>query len=127
MQTGQSHPESCFREYTSPCRYMHMTRFGKNCPAAVSALLAISISLCGCGNSGAVAPKTISLKGAGATFPLLAYSKWITEYKEARPNVSIEYRPEGSGAGIDELAAGQIDFAGSDMPLTDDQMSKFKQ
>src|SRR5437660_550533 len=98
-----------------------MALFGKTYVTSLSALLAASLVLSSCGGS---PPKAVELKGAGATFPYPAYSKWITEFKQERPNITIEYRPVGSGEGIDELAAGKIDFAGSDMPLTDEQMGK---
>jgi phosphate transport system substrate-binding protein len=39
------------------------------------------------------------LIGAGATFPLPIYSKWISEYA-ARNNVKVNYQAIGSGGGI---------------------------
>src|ERR1700730_8149069 len=109
---------------TLPVRNTYMTLLRNSCVTSISALLAISLVLSGRGGS---PPKTVELKGAGATFPYPAYSKWISEYKQERPSVTIDYRPVGSGQGIEDLATGKIDFAGSDIPLTDEQMGKFQQ
>ncbi len=57
-----------------------------------------------------------SLIGAGATFPYPLYTKWITNYKRASPNVDITYDSIGSEAGIRKLLAGDVDFSGSDSP-----------
>src|SRR5260370_30572211 len=68
----------------------------------------------------------VQLKGAGATFPYLAYSKWLEGFKKDSKNVDISYKQTGSEDGIKQLEAGTIDFAGTDVPLTDEQISKFK-
>jgi len=59
---------------------------------------------------------TTKLKGAGATFPFPVYEKWITNYRRENPALQITYEPIGSGAGVRELLAGTIDFAGSESP-----------
>ena len=84
----------------------------------------LAVLLAACGSDKPSGP--VQLKGAGATFPQPAYSKWIKEYTQDRSTVKIAYEPVGSAAGVEQLAAGQVDFAGSDMPLTDDQLAKFK-
>lgn len=88
--------------------------------AATSALV-----LTGCGSDAATkAPSgPVVLKGAGATAPYLAYSKWIEEYKKVEPGVDIQYQPTGSGDGIKQLQAGTVDFAASDIPLTDQEVA----
>lgn len=57
----------------------------------------------------------IALSAAGATLPAPLYLKWFES-----SGMSIAYDAIGSEAGIQELAAGKIDFAASDMPLADD-------
>jgi phosphate ABC transporter phosphate-binding protein len=64
----------------------------------------------------------VSLHGAGATFPWPLYQKWIDSYEQKTPNTQMRYEPKGSQSGIELLEAGQIDFAASDMPLTDETM-----
>ncbi len=57
-----------------------------------------------------------SLRGAGATFPLPLYQDWFISFKRQHPAWSFDYAGVGSDLGITQLAAGSIDFAGSDIP-----------
>jgi phosphate transport system substrate-binding protein len=66
------------------------------------------------------------LTGAGATFPAPIYQKWFSEYSAAHPGVEINYQPIGSGGGIRQVTAGQVEFGASDMPMTDEQLSGSK-
>jgi phosphate transport system substrate-binding protein len=74
----------------------------------------------------ACAPKeeqtTLTINGAGATFPNPIYSKWFDEYRTAHPNVHVNYQSIGSGGGIKQLSAQTVFFGASDMPMTDDQL-----
>jgi phosphate transport system substrate-binding protein len=74
----------------------------------------------------AARPQTIALNATGATFPAPIYQKWFEAYHSAHSNVQINYQALGSGAGIAQLTAGTVDFGASDMPLTDDMLSKMK-
>jgi phosphate transport system substrate-binding protein len=65
-----------------------------------------------------------SLHGAGATFPAPIYRKWFDSFAERNPGAHIQYDPVGSEAGIQALATGKIDFAGSDIPLTDERLAQ---
>lgn len=56
------------------------------------------------------------LKGAGATFPLPVYEKWITNYRLEAPAVQIMYDPIGSEAGVRRLLEKAVDFGASDSP-----------
>jgi len=62
----------------------------------------------------------VSINAAGATFPAAIYQQWGEEFRAAR----INYQAVGSGAGINQLTMGTVDFGASDMPMTDQQMSK---
>src|SRR5690242_11030590 len=64
----------------------------------------------------------VSLNAAGATFPAPLYQKWGQEFAGARLN----YQSVGSGAGINQLTKGTVDFGASDMPMKDDQIAKMK-
>src|SRR4030095_10650970 len=55
---------------------------------------------------------TISLNGAGATFPFPLYSKWIAEYGKVNPKVKVNYQSVGSGAGIKQISDRTVDFGG---------------
>jgi phosphate transport system substrate-binding protein len=72
--------------------------------------------------STAVSAETIN--AAGATFPAPIYQKWFEDYRKAHPDVQINYQSVGSGAGINQLTQGTVDFGASDMPMTDEQISK---
>jgi phosphate transport system substrate-binding protein len=68
----------------------------------------------------------VLINAAGATFPYPIYSKWFDEYSRRNPGVQINYQSIGSGGGIRQLTEGTVDFGASDMPLTDQMMSKMK-
>lgn len=59
----------------------------------------------------------VDLNAAGATFPEPLYVAMFKQYTVHRVN----YQGVGSGAGIKQLIAKTVDFAGSDAPLTDDE------
>src|SRR6266581_6737511 len=70
----------------------------------------------------AAAPlKTISITGAGATFPYPIYSKWFSDYNKLHPNVQVNYQSIGSGGGIKQITEKTVDFGASDAILNDDQ------
>ncbi len=65
-----------------------------------------------------------TINAAGATFPAAIYQKWFEEYHKAHPDVQINYQSIGSGGGIRQLTESTVDFGASDMPMTDEQLSK---
>jgi phosphate transport system substrate-binding protein len=67
-----------------------------------------------------------TINAAGATFPAPIYQKWFEDYHKAHPDVQINYQSVGSGAGIQQLTQGTVDFGASDMPMTDEQIAKIK-
>jgi phosphate transport system substrate-binding protein len=74
----------------------------------------------------AVAEGTISINGAGATFPYPMYSKWFDEYHKKNPNLQINYQSIGSGGGIKQVTEGTVDFGASDGPMNDEQLKAFQ-
>src|SRR5437773_1768613 len=62
-----------------------------------------------------------NLTGAGATFPYPIYSKWFDVYHQ-KTGVTINYQSIGSGAGIQQIKAGTVDFGASDAALSDDRL-----
>jgi phosphate transport system substrate-binding protein len=77
----------------------------------------LGVALCG-------AASAATINAAGATFPAPIYQKWFEEFHKAHPDVQINYQAIGSGGGIRQLVEGTVDFGASDMPMTDDQLSK---
>jgi phosphate transport system substrate-binding protein len=67
-----------------------------------------------------------TLNGAGATFPYPMYSKWFSDYHNAHSDVQFNYQSIGSGGGIRQVIAGTVDFGASDGPMTDEQLSQYK-
>src|SRR6185369_7250863 len=72
----------------------------------------------GSGGSGG----TVTLQGAGATFPNPLYQKWLSEYGKLHANVKIDYQSIGSGGGIKQLKEQTIDFGASDPPMKDEDL-----
>jgi phosphate transport system substrate-binding protein len=66
----------------------------------------------------------VLLNAAGATFPYPIYSKWFDQYRQAHPNVQINYQSIGSGGGIRQLIDKTVDFGASDGPMNDDQLKQ---
>jgi phosphate transport system substrate-binding protein len=58
-----------------------------------------------------------SLTGAGGTFPQPLYTKWFDVYNQ-QFGVQINYQGVGSGAGINQITAGTVDFGASDAIMT---------
>jgi phosphate transport system substrate-binding protein len=71
-----------------------------------------------------VAATAETINAAGATFPAPIYQKWFEEFHKAHSDIQINYQAIGSGGGIRQLTEGTVDFGASDMPMTDDQLSK---
>lgn len=75
-----------------------------------------------CNNNGGSGSGSVSLQGAGATFPNPLYQKWVSEYGKVHPNVRLDYQSIGSGGGIKQLKEQTVDFGASDAPMTDDDL-----
>jgi phosphate transport system substrate-binding protein len=70
---------------------------------------------------------TLSINGAGATFPYPMYSKWFDEYHKKNPNLQINYQSIGSGGGIKQVTEGTVDFGATDGPMNDEQLKTFQE
>lgn len=84
------------------------------------------LALAGLFAAGASLAAAQQITAAGATFPAPIYQKWFGEYHKLHPNVAVNYQSIGSGAGIQQLTSGTVDFGASDMPMTDAQIAKLK-
>jgi len=69
---------------------------------------------------------TLSINGAGATFPYPMYSKWFDEYHKKNANIQINYQSIGSGGGIKQVTEGTVDFGASDGPMNDEQLKTYQ-
>jgi phosphate transport system substrate-binding protein len=68
----------------------------------------------------------VLINATGATFPYPMYSKWFDEYHKKFPNIQINYNSLGSGAGVQQVTAGTVDFGASDGPMTDVELKAFR-
>lgn len=80
--------------------------------------IVIGITISSCGNK---SDSSVSLNGAGASFPAPLYTKWFSEYSKANLNAKINYQSIGSGGGIKQITEGTVDFGASDSPMTEDE------
>jgi phosphate transport system substrate-binding protein len=71
----------------------------------------------------AVSAQAADITGAGSTFAAPIYTKWADSYQKAGGG-KVNYQGIGSSGGIKQIIAKTVDFAGSDAPLKDDELSK---
>jgi phosphate transport system substrate-binding protein len=69
----------------------------------------------------------VKLNGSGASFPFPIYSKWFKDFSKEHKDIRVDYQSKGSGAGIQDLINGTVDFAASDAAMDDAEMAKVKQ
>ncbi|MFE1956026.1 MULTISPECIES: phosphate ABC transporter substrate-binding protein PstS [Streptomyces] len=66
------------------------------------------------------------LLGSGSSAQANAIDAWRKAYSQACSGVQINYKPDGSGAGIEAFNQGQVAFAGSDSPLKPEEVAASK-
>src|SRR5262245_65824501 len=66
---------------------------------------------------------SVTLSGAGATFPALLYQVWIEKFNEAHSNITIDYQGIGSGGGIKAITQQTVDFGASDAAMKDEELA----
>ncbi|ASJ70961.1 phosphate ABC transporter substrate-binding protein PstS [Granulosicoccus antarcticus] len=94
---------------------MNSPLFRKLALATVGASLVVGSSL--------VSADT-KLIGSGASFPFPIYSKWFKDFSQASDGTRIDYQAKGSGAGIQDLVNGTVDFAASDAAMNEEEMAQ---
>jgi phosphate transport system substrate-binding protein len=63
------------------------------------------------------------IKGSGASFPYSVYTQWLKAYNKAT-GIQIDYIKKGSSKGIKDAKNRQVDFAGTDKPLSPKVLAK---
>ena len=86
-----------------------------SCAAAAALLVA------GCGERAS----KVTLNGAGASFPDPVYQAWTYIYSQTG-KATVNYQSIGSGAGINQIKEGTVDFAGTDAPLSREEIAEAK-
>ena len=64
------------------------------------------------------------IRGAGATSQSDAQDSWMNAFMGANLRATVDYAGGGSGAGRTKLAEGAVDYAGTDTPMTTDEISR---
>lgn len=109
---------------------MRFTRTTQVAALAAAGMLALSAcsesSTSNNSASGSAAPTNIdcasgTLSAEGSSAQNNAMTEWIKQYQTACPDATVNYNPTGSGAGVQQFIAGQVDFAGSDSALKADE------
>jgi phosphate transport system substrate-binding protein len=67
-----------------------------------------------------------TLNASGSTFQLPFQQTAIQSFQSAQPSITVNYGGGGSGKGRTDLAAGTVNFAGSDSPIPSDEKSSFQ-
>jgi phosphate transport system substrate-binding protein len=107
---------------------------------AMSGALALGISACGSSSSSSSSSSTpgasssssstssgggsTTINGAGSTLAAPIYQQWGS--KLAGQGLTVNYQGTGSGAGVAQLQAGTVDFAGSDPPMKPSEIAAAK-
>ena len=67
--------------------------------------------------------ESLSINGAGASFPYPVYSQWAHKYHELN-GVKVNYQSIGSGGGIAQTKAKTVDFGATDEPMKPEELEK---
>jgi phosphate ABC transporter phosphate-binding protein len=100
-----------------------MPHRGKNTATYVLAVLIVVVALVAASIATGVislgsGKESVTITGAGATFPQPLISKWSDAYYNSTDGaVRVNYGGGGSGQGISQIMAKTVDFGGSDAPL----------
>src|SRR5579859_7388028 len=66
----------------------------------------------------------VSLKGAGSVLAAPLFIRWITGYRQAQPQVRLQYEGKNSTEGIHQFLGRGAEFAVSDTPLSEEEGKK---
>ena len=96
---------------------------------AAAGVLAVGAAACGSSSSSSTSSTSTSstgsvsgtVTGAGSTFAAPIYSQWGSNLKGK--GLTLNYNPIGSGGGVAQFTAGTVNFAGTDPPLKDAEVT----
>ena len=114
---------------------MKALRFGRHAAIAVIAAGALALTACGSDNATSTPAGTQTaggtkvtgtLTGIGSSAQGAAMDVWKTNFASANQGATVQYSPDGSGAGRKALIDGSAQFAGSDAFLKDEELESAK-
>jgi phosphate transport system substrate-binding protein len=107
-------------------------RFSRHAAIAVIAAGALALTACGSDNPTAAtggqagSKVTGTLTGIGSSAQGAAMDVWKTNFASANQGATVQYSPDGSGAGRKAILDGSAQFAGSDAYLKDEELASAK-
>jgi phosphate transport system substrate-binding protein len=75
------------------------------------------------GNDSGAEQLSGDLNGAGSSAQQAAMQGWAAGFSGVQSGVTVNYDPVGSGGGREQFLAGGVDFAGSDSPLDEEELT----
>ena len=112
---------------------MIKSRIGVSLAVATASVLALSACAANEGQPATTASGgtgssalTGTLSGKGASSMSVAQQTWAADFQKANTGVTVNYSPDGSGAGREGFINGAVAFAGSDRALKDEEMGAGK-
>ncbi|PPF23539.1 phosphate ABC transporter substrate-binding protein PstS [Rathayibacter rathayi] len=110
---------------------MRFSRLGQ--AAVIAAVAAITLTSCaaneapaagsGSGSGSGSATLSGTVTGIGSSAQGTAQTTWAAAFQTANPDVTVNYDPQGSGAGRTNFINGAADYAGSDSALKDEELA----
>ncbi|MGY4718601.1 phosphate ABC transporter substrate-binding protein PstS [Naumannella cuiyingiana] len=99
--------------------------------AAALASAALLLSACAAnegggtpgGDAGGGSALSGTLAAAGASSMASAQEAWVAQFQTANPDVTVNYSPDGSGAGREAFTGGGVDWAGSDRAMKPEEVA----
>jgi phosphate transport system substrate-binding protein len=73
------------------------------------------------------ASAAVQLTGAGSSFDYPFFSKAFYIYNQKHPDVTINYQSIGSGGGIQQFTAKNVDFGATDVPMNAEELARAHQ
>src|SRR5919199_4652671 len=89
--------------------------------ALAAGTAALAIAACGSSSSGSKS-SSVTINGAGATFPQPVYDEWASRIKDSE-GVTVNYQGIGSGGGIAQFTAGTVDFGATDAAMKPEELA----
>jgi phosphate transport system substrate-binding protein len=104
----------------------------------VGGVIAVAVALAACSSSSSSAPAASggassssaalsgTLNGSGSSLQNTFQQAAIQAFKSVQSGMTVNYNSVGSGTGRTNLAAGVVQYAGSDSPIPDKEKANFK-
>lgn len=118
--------------------YLRRSNLARRSTFLATLALAVGLTACGGGGTDTASTEgsgatqsvpldgTVSLSGAGASFPAPIYQAWFIELNKKVPDLQVDYQSVGSGAGVRNFLERTVDFGASDVAMTDEELAQIE-